>query len=81
MDLSSDKPVFSALVVLIVAVVTIAGAVITITHPDTLPFHEYIQNVSIMAGALGLGAGIGRGIETYGNAIAGKNDTTTPPSE
>ena len=39
-NLASDKPIFTALVVALAMVVVIAGAVVTITNPATLPFHQ-----------------------------------------
>jgi hypothetical protein len=57
----------TVLLFIMAAVVVIAGAVVTIANPDRLPFHDYVQEVAILAGALGLGTGIGRGL------IAGKD--------
>ena len=64
--LTSDKPVITILTLAIAVIVVIAGAVVTIVNPDRLPFSEYIQDVSIVAGALGVGSGIGRGLSTLG---------------
>jgi Trk-type K+ transport system membrane component len=80
--LSSDKPVFTAMVLALVLIVVIAGAVVTITNPNTLSFHQYVTDVTTLAGAIGLGAGVGRGIEAYGNAQVTKTespyDTSAP---
>lgn len=54
--------VISAVVTLVGA---IAGGVITITNPGTLPFHTYIQDLGIFAGGNGLVA-IGRGLHLGG---------------
>jgi hypothetical protein len=70
--LSSDKPVVTILTVLVVVVAVVVGGIVTITNPQSLSFHQYIQDIAFMAGALGLGAGIGRGIDSYGQAVAQK---------
>lgn len=54
MDFLRNNPVAS----LIVAVIAIAGAVVTITNPDTLPFREYVESVMIGAGLLAVGRGL-----------------------
>jgi hypothetical protein len=56
-----DKPVVTLLVCALALIVVIAGAVVTIIRPGSLPFHDYVLDVTIVLAALGLGAGIGRG--------------------
>lgn len=58
MDFLRDNPVASLLVVII----AIAGAVVTILNPDTLPFNDYVQSVMVGAGLLA----VGRGIRSHG---------------
>ena len=64
--IASDKPVVTILTLLAASVAIIVGGIVTITNPQTLTFHQYIQDIAFMAGALGLGSGIGRGIDSYG---------------
>jgi hypothetical protein len=71
--LASEKPVFTILVLVIVVVVVAVGGVVTITNPQSLSFHQYVTDVALMGGALGLGSGIGRGVETYGKAVSGED--------
>ena len=78
-NLSSDKPIITALTLIVVLIIVISGAVVTITNPETLSFHEYIQEIAIVGGALGLGNGIGRGIESYGQAQASAQILTSAP--
>lgn len=59
MDALRNNPVASLLVVLI----AIAGAVVTIVEPDTLPFDQYVQNVMIGAGLLAIGRGVQDGLK------------------
>lgn len=59
MDALRNNPVASLLVVLI----AIAGAVVTIIEPDTLPFDQYVQNVMIGAGLLAIGRGVQDGLK------------------
>jgi hypothetical protein len=73
--LASEKPVFTIMVLVVVVIVVVAGAVVTIVQPSSLSFHQYVSDIAFMAGALGLGAGIGRGVETYGNATAAAEKT------
>jgi hypothetical protein len=68
--IASDKPVVTILTLLAATVAIVVGGVVCITNPQTLTFHQYIQDIAFMAGALGLGSGIGRGIDSYGQAIA-----------
>lgn len=69
-QLSSDKPVVTILTVLAATVAIVVGGIVTITNPQSLSFHQYVQDIAFMAGALGLGSGIGRGIDSYGQAVA-----------
>lgn len=69
-QVSSDRPVITILTILAAGVAIIAGGVVTITNPQNLSFHQYVQDIAFMAGALGLGSGIGRGIDSYGQAVA-----------
>lgn len=68
--ITSDKPVVTILTLLAATVAIVVGGIITITNPQSLSFHQYIQDIAFMAGALGLGSGIGRGIDSYGQAVA-----------
>jgi hypothetical protein len=68
LGLIDGKPVVTILTVAAALIAVIAGGVVTITNPQTLSFHQYVQDVAFMAGALGLGAGIGRGIDAHGRA-------------
>ena len=54
--------VIGLLVVGMAIIVVIAGAVVTITSPASLTFHAYVLDVVVLAGALGIGAGIGTGV-------------------
>lgn len=69
-QISSDKPVVTILTLVAALVAIIAGGVVTIIKPESLSFHQYVQDIAFMAGALGLGSGIGRGIDSYGQAVA-----------
>jgi hypothetical protein len=42
----------------LIAIVVIAGAVVTIVKPHTLPFEDYVADVTVLAGALGIGGGL-----------------------
>jgi hypothetical protein len=42
----------------ILGVVVVAGAVVTITHPDTLSFKEYVNAVAVGGGLIGIAHGI-----------------------
>lgn len=64
--LSSDKPVVTIMTIVVVAIAVVVGGVVTITNPQSLSFHQYLQDLALMGGALGLGNGIGRGIESHG---------------
>ena len=77
--LSSDKPVVTIMTLVIVTLAVVVGGVVTITNPQSLSFHQYIQDITVMAGAIGLGNGIGRGIEAHGQAQAGSSDI--PPAD
>ena len=69
-NLASDKPIVTILTVAVVLIVVIAGGIVTIVRPESLSFHQYVSDIAIVGGALGLGAGIGRGIDSYGKQIA-----------
>lgn len=57
-----DKtPVATGLVVALVVLATIAGAIVTITNPQTLAFHSYVSDLVGLVVGTGL-LGIGRGI-------------------
>lgn len=43
---------------LIVGVVVIAGGIVAVLNPDTLSFEDYVRNVAIGAGLLGIGLGV-----------------------
>jgi hypothetical protein len=68
----NDAPVVTIALLVLATIVVVAGAVVTIVQPGTLSFHQYVQDVALLAAALGLGAGIGRG------AIAAADRNTTP---
>lgn len=68
--IASDKPVVTILTILAAGVAIIVGGIVTITNPQTLTFHQYVQDIAFMAGALGLGSGIGRGIDSYGQHVS-----------
>ncbi len=70
-------PGASALVLLLAAIVVIAGAVVTIANPSDFPFRDYVEDVTILAGALGISTGIGAGIAAIAN---GKTKTAVPPA-
>ena len=76
-QIASDKPVVTILTLIAALVALVVGGVVTITNPQSLSFHQYIQDIALLGGALGLGSGIGRGIDSYGQAVAGK--APTPP--
>jgi Trk-type K+ transport system membrane component len=69
-------PGASALVLLLAAIVVIAGAIVTVANPQHFPFRDYVEDVTILAGALGVSTGIGAGIAALSN---GKNKTAAPP--
>jgi len=69
-QLASSKPVVTILTVVIAMIVVAVGGVVTITNPQSLSFHQYVTDIALMGGALGLGAGIGRGIDSNGQAHA-----------
>jgi hypothetical protein len=71
----NDAPVVTIALLVLATIVVVAGAVVTIVQPGTLSFHQYVQDVAVLAAALGLGAGIGRG------AIAAADRHTTSPTE
>jgi hypothetical protein len=60
--MSETAPPTAVMVFILIAIVVIAGAVVTIVNPKELPFHSYIQDVVIMASALGGALGIGLGL-------------------
>jgi hypothetical protein len=68
--LSSDKPVVTILTLIVATIAVVVGGVVTITNPQSLTFHQYIQDIAFMGGAIGLGNGIGRGIESHGQSRA-----------
>lgn len=39
-------------------VVAIAGAIVTVVHPESLTFAQYIKDVAMGAGLLGIGYGL-----------------------
>lgn len=61
-SLASDKPVITILTLVVAVIAVVVGGVVTITNPQSLSFHQYIQDIAFMAGAIGLGSGVGRGI-------------------
>jgi hypothetical protein len=63
MSALTDNPIVS----IAFAIIAVAGAIVTITNPETLAFSEYVQDVLIGGGLLG----IGRGIDSYGKSRAG----------
>lgn len=54
MQFLKDNPVAS----LIVVIVAVAGAIVTVTNPDTLPFRDYVESVTLGAGLLAIGRGL-----------------------
>lgn len=76
----NNAPIVTYLLCALALVVVIAGAVVTIIRPDTLPFDKYVQDVALLTAALGLGAGIGRGVQAAGNAGTSTDTTATPPA-
>jgi hypothetical protein len=84
-DFSKQGPV-TIILVLVASIAAIAGAVVTIVHPETLSFNDYLDQLAKFAGALGL-LGIGRGIHhaakesakrTTPSSIAGQAEWTAP---
>jgi hypothetical protein len=59
MDFLRNNPIASAI---IVGVVVIAGAIVTIVHPETLSFEDYVKDVAVGGGLLA----VGRGIDNHG---------------
>ena len=45
------------LVGLLVAIVVVAGAVVTILHQGELPFHDYVTDLTILASAIAAAVG------------------------
>lgn len=66
--------VVTALVIVMAIIVVFAGAVVTIVRPDSLTFHAYVLDVVLLAGALGIGAGIGSGVTAAVKANNGHSD-------
>lgn len=52
----------SNLVTAVFLIVALAGAVVTIVHPNSLDFGQYVRDVLLGGGLLG----IGRGIASHG---------------
>jgi hypothetical protein len=77
--IASDKPVVTILTLVAATVAIVVGGIVTITNPQSLSFHQYVQDIAFMAGALGLGSGIGRGIDSYGGRIAQATQATQAP--
>ena len=77
MDKVNDQPVVTIVLCALAVIVVIAGAIVTIAAPKTLPFHDYVQDIAIALAGLGLGAGVGRGAI----AAARSNGGGEPPSE
>jgi hypothetical protein len=71
-----NAPGASALVLLLAAIVVIAGAIVTIANPSDFPFRDYVEDVTILAGALGISTGIGAGIAALTN---GRDKPVSPP--
>jgi Trk-type K+ transport system membrane component len=55
----NESRLMLVLVFVLVLIVVIAGAIVTVDGSHALTFTEYIRDVAVIAGALGLGAGIG----------------------
>lgn len=43
---------------ILIIIIAISGAVVTIVHPDTLPFVDFIKYVGVAVGLLGIGRGL-----------------------
>lgn len=43
---------------IIVVIVVLAGAVVSIVNPDTLPFKDYLIDIAPLVGGLAVGRGI-----------------------
>jgi hypothetical protein len=50
---------------ILIVIVAIAGAVVTIVHPETLSFDQYLKYMTPGAGLLA----VGRGIRNHGTPI------------
>jgi hypothetical protein len=74
-QIASDKPVVTILTLVAATVAIVVGGIVTITNPQSLSFHQYVQDIAFMAGALGLGSGIGRGIDSYGGRVTATQRT------
>lgn len=70
-------PVVTYMLCALAVIVVVAGAVVTIVRPSTLEFHQYVQDVALLTAALGLGAGIGRGVEAAGGVPVTPSSSTT----
>jgi hypothetical protein len=57
--LSSDLTVAALATAILAIVVVVAGAVVTIANPSDYPFKDYVQDVVILASALGIGSALG----------------------
>jgi hypothetical protein len=62
MDALRNNPVASALAVII----ALAGAIVTVVNPETLPFKDYVESVGVMIGLLAIGRGVQSGLENRG---------------
>lgn len=72
LDKLDMKPVTTALMVLLALIVVGAGAVVTVTNPDTYPFRAYLDDLKTFAvgvGALGIGRGILSGLSNLGIGV------------
>lgn len=61
MDLSKWSPM-TVLAIVVIVILLIAGAVVTVAHPESLSFSDYFDDVTKVLAALGLAVPIGRGI-------------------
>lgn len=66
-DLSHWGPL-TVLVVVVATIVVGAGAAVTIVQPSTLSFEQFLGDLTKLGAALGIGAGVGRGIHLAGRA-------------
>jgi uncharacterized protein YxeA len=53
-----NQETLAGLIGILAFIVVIIGGIVTIINPHAEAFHEYVKDLTVLAGALGIGAGI-----------------------